>query len=294
MSPKLSSDLNGNYNSSMSFNIAVKEIIELVRKEIEILPKCKSDAYAPGAIYALSKICTGEKCGHLTDYNLYDSEVLHWKEQYLKWFKRYYKEEVAKEFLKNSEDAFQTILSASGNGPKDYWEKDAAERSISVSFKNQEELQKAKDAAESKHPVDLGSALHKYLETCIEKLFNEEGNQVAEAKELPNKSELSFLEPKVFKHEKKQVFTLTLETLDILQTEENYNQDISLTGYDLEEAIKGFFTQHHSDILDVLDFDSESSAFCVTSARIDAVIKVTEVIYKFYENKQLLQQNLKH
>lgn len=174
MPQKLSSDLNGNYNSAMSFNIAVKKIIELVRKEIEILPKSKSDAFAPGAVYALSKVCSGEKCKHLTDYNLYDSEVLHWKEQYLKWFKkvkRYYREEVAKEFLKNSEDAFQTILNASGNGSKDYWEKEAAERSILISFKNQEELQEAIDAAESKHPVDLGSALHTYIESCVKKFL---------------------------------------------------------------------------------------------------------------------------
>lgn len=127
------------------------------------------------------------------------------------------------------------------------------------------------------------------------KIFNESGSEVAVAnKALPNPKKSSFLEPKIFKHENEQLFTLMLESLDVLQSEENNNQDINLTGYDLEEAMKTFFTQYHSDILDLLNFDSESSAFCVTSTRIDAVTKVTEVIYKFYENKQLLQKNLKN
>lgn len=294
---KYSGKLNGNYNSSMSFNISIKRVIDWVRQDISYLAKSrKADEYAPGAIRALSKICQGEKCKHLIDYDLYDSEVESWKNIFFSWFnrvKRHYGEEERELFVKNAENDFKILLEAAKSGPKEYWEEKSLIRSFPIQFETQEKLDSARKAAEIKHPVELGSAIHKYIYRCIDELFEED--QVKESehqKESLKYQQTEITAPKLMRHED-GMFSLMLDNFDAFDEEEDIEQEILLNGYNVDNAIKSYFTEHKDNCLNDLNFDSESSLFCVRSANTSSLLKVTELFYKFFEDCSLRRKYLR-
>lgn len=303
MTKIFSSDMHGNDNASMSFNAAVLRamsgVCEMVRSDIDNLSKSrKADEYAPGGIHALRMLCEGG-----FDENRYGShylvreEVEEWQEIFFAWFdrvKRHYPDEYRDQFLANAEDDFRVILecSRSPGGSPGWWRKRAAERFIKIKFESPEAKETARRAANEKHPVDLGSALYIYLEKCIAQLLDEpvDENKAAETDHPAEKRpDFDMLSARMMWEENGKLW-LYLNCFECFDTPEDLEQDIVTSAYDVEEALQNYLKEHHTKILKQLKFDSESSMFCVSSKRPEALSLVTEVLLRFAADRELYLQ----
>lgn len=296
MPKKYSGKLNGNYDSSMTFNIAVSEVMYRVRRTAGRLKKSrKADESACGAIHALAKICRGERCTGLLDYRLYESEVEEWRESFFSWFKRvrrHFGEEEQEVFLAGAEEDFQTLLEVAKKGPKERWEEESLRTYMKIPFKTEEEWKLANKAADEKYPVELGSALANYLDRCIEELTTRVSSAEVDQKKASPGRHTDSTSPRLVRHEN-GLMALCLDNFDAFDNEEDVEQDILVGGYDVEAAIRACLKTEDSGCLDQLDFDSESSMFCVRSDNLGALQRVTEVIYRFFVDKTLRKQYLK-
>src|SRR6478736_6487636 len=158
-----SSELHRNENADICFGATIGGCVDNVRRHIVNLGTSKKvDEWAPGYIHALRKLCEGEReCRHV-----YTAEVEEWRATFLSWFervKRHFPAAHAKKFLANAESDFKVIVAASQAWPEFLWRQQSQERRISISFANEAALDAARAAAEEKHPVRLGGALHHYL-----------------------------------------------------------------------------------------------------------------------------------
>ncbi len=70
----------------------------------------------------------------------------------------------------NAKSDFDAIQKASSPIPEWLWRDDSLKRSIKVTFENETVWDQAKAAAQEKYPVESGSALHEYIETCLQEL----------------------------------------------------------------------------------------------------------------------------
>jgi len=303
MTKIFSSDMHGNDNASISFNAAVLSamsgVCQMVRSRIDDLSKSrKADEWVPGSIHALRMLCEGgfDK-DRYCDHYLVREEVEEWQETFFAWFdrvKRHYPDEYRDQFLANAEDDFRVILECSSNPglSPGWWRKSAAERFIKIKFESPEALQAARRAADEKHPVDLGSALFTYLDNCIAQLIDEpvDENKAAETDRPAEKQpDFDMLSPRMMWDEDGNVW-MYLNSFDCFDTPEDLEQDIVTSAYDVEEALQNYLKEHHVKSLKQLKFDSESSMFCVSSKRPEALSLVTEVLLRFATDRELYLQ----
>jgi hypothetical protein len=160
-----------NENADISFSAGIVLAVQLVRAHVAILPtRDEVNEYAPGAIHALRKLCEGERpSGHI-----YKVEVEEWRDLTLQWLDRVEEKippNLRAEYRAHLEEDFRVILTAAGGML--FSRREANMRYLPVPFDSEEALRAARAAAERKHPVRLGSALHEYLKECIRKLLAE-------------------------------------------------------------------------------------------------------------------------
>lgn len=285
MSKIYSPQLHGNENASIEFGAAIVGAVQSVREQIASLETSrKADEYAPGAIHALRKLCEGEgESGHI-----HRVEVEEWQATFFAWFqrvKKHFSASLAKKFQANAEDDFRTILKCADGLPEYYWRKDATKRHIQVSFPNEASLEAAIDAADEKHPVDLGSALHKYLESCVAELVGGK-KQPAKAKQAaPPPTETESLTIRFFPGPKQS--SLSVDDFACFDNTEDLEQDIVVTAYDVEDAVKKYLKAAAPKIRKSLRFDCESSLFVVRSADLSALAAVAAALYALAADHEL-------
>lgn len=292
-----SDELHCNDNASIQFGSAILGAVGNVRRYVSILATSrKADEYAPGAIHVLRKLCDGEP--HYLISELHRQEVEEWKTVFFQWFervKRHFPEEYRDAFRANAEDDFRVILAYSGGKLGDFeWRKEAEERHIKISFKNETALEAARKAADEMYPVRLGSALHQYIDRCIAKLMGDtnQDDGLADAQtdsESPAASpiEQDNAEPSTrpltfrFLKHPDDCFSLLVEQFDCFDSEEDLSQDIVTKAYDLEDAVKNYLLKNYSEIANTIHFDCESSMFCVRTNQQSSLVVVIEVLLLF-------------
>lgn len=282
----VSSELHRNDNASLMFGTAIVAAVRNVRPLIAILAGSrKADEHAPGAIHALRKLCEGEG----QSGSIYRQEVEEWKACFFKWFhrvKRWFPDEHADEFLANAEEDFRVILECSNEKPEYFWRSDVDERHLSVTFENEQALDAARKAAEEKHPVELGSALHKYIEKCIAALVEESGEEAPAVTRGENAPPPDLLEPRIMMHDDGRM-SLRFDRFDCFDAPEELEQDIVTTAYDVEDAVRNYVNAHCTDKAADLEFDCESSMFCVYSAHPGTIATITEVLLRLAADREL-------
>lgn len=284
MSKIYSAELHGNENASIQFGAAIVGAVQSVRQGMANLETSrKADEYAPGAIHALRKLCEGEKeSGHI-----HRIEVEEWQASFFAWFnrvKKHFPDKLAKKFQTNAEDDFRAILKCATEMPESYWRREVPKRHIQLSFENDAALKAARHAAEEKHPVDLGSALHKYLQSCIAELMGQKVPRQADTGPPPADTESLTIR---FSSDGKQ-FSLSLNEFGCFDTPEDLAQDIVITAYDVEDAVKKYLKANSPKILKSLRFDCESSLFVVRSADPSALAAVVAALYAMAADHDLL------
>jgi len=255
-----------------------------VREQIASLATSrKADEWAPGAIHALRKLCEGER----ESGQIHRLEVEEWQATFFAWFervKKHFPPKLVKKFQANAEDDFRTILKCADGLPEYYWRSEAPKRHIQVSFKNEAALDAARDAAEEKYPVDLGSALHNYLESCVKELVGGK-KKAAKPKAAPPPVETQSLTIRFFPGAKHS--SLSVDDFSCFDSAENLEQDIVVTAYDVEDAVKKYLKAAAPKILKSLRFDCESSMFVVRSANPSALASVVAALYALAADHEL-------
>jgi hypothetical protein len=162
-----------NENADISFGAALVGAVQAIRQDIATLAERKEvDEYAPGSLHALRKLCEGEE----RSLHIHKQEVMEWRETMFHWLDRVeasIPRKLRAEFRLKLEEDFRVILASAGGSPVLFSREEANTRYLPVPFASDEALQKARAAADRKYPVELGSALHEYLEECIRKLLND-------------------------------------------------------------------------------------------------------------------------
>ncbi len=263
MAKIFSADLHCNENASIEFGAAIVGAVQNVRQSIAILANSrKADEYAPGAIHALRKLCAGEgKSSHI-----HRLEVEEWHETFLAWFsrvKRWFPKELVEEFRANAEADFRILLKCASDTPESFWRKDVSARHIQISFPSDAALKAAREAADQKHPVKLGSALHKYLEVCVSQLIDEESREPSSTPASTIESNDLSLRLAI---DDKKIASLNIDQFHCFDRPADLEQDIVVTAYDVEDALKGYLTDNAPDVLKAVQFDCESSLFVVRSS----------------------------
>lgn len=288
MSKVYSAELHGNENASIEFGAAVLGAVQSVREQMAGLATSrKADEYAPGAIHALRKLCAGEKqvgC-------VYRTEVEEWQTTFFAWFARVKKHFPAKhvqKFQANAEDDFRTILKCAVKMPEYFWREEVPKRHIQISFADQAALDAARDAAEEKHPVDLGSALHEYLESCVAELVNGKSPRKTKAAPSKKKQRGQAEMPGLRIAPSGKQYSLSLDDFGCFDTPENLEQDIVVTAYDVEDALKKRLKKDSPQLLKALRFDCESSLFVVRSADPAALMAVVSKLYALAKSGDVL------
>jgi hypothetical protein len=284
MSKIHSAELHRNENASILFGAALVGGVQHVRAHIAHLATSrKADEWAPGAIHALRKLCDGEK----ESGQIHRIEVEEWQATFFAWFarvKKHFPANVAKKFQANAEDDFRTILKCATEMPEGFWRDEVPKRHIQISFKTYEALEAARDAAEEKHPVDLGSALHKYLESCVAELVGQK--RPVKTKAAPPPAEVApSLTIRFFPEAKHS--SLSIDDFACFDTVEDLEQDIVVTAYDVEDAVKKYLKANSPEILKSLRFDCESSMFVVRSKDPSALATVVAALYALAADQEL-------
>lgn len=284
MSKIHSAQLHGNENAGIEFGAAIAGAVQRVREQIAALKTSrKADEYAPGAIHALQKLCDGED----ESGQIHRIEVEEWQATFFAWFqrvKKHFPPKLVKKFQANAEDDFRTILKCATGLPEYYWRSDVPKRHIQISFENEAVLDAARDAAEEKYPVDLGSALHKYLESCVAELVGKK--RPAKTKQgAPPPTATESLTIRFFPSGKHH--SLSIDDFACFDRPENLEQDIVVTAYDVEDAVKKYLKAAAPKILKSLRFDCESSMFAVRSANVSALTTVVAALYALAADHEL-------
>lgn len=284
-----SSDLHGNENASITFSAAILGAVWKVRSSIPHLAHSrKADEYAPGAIHALRKLCEGEGekvCGHI-----HRQEVEEWRSTFRAWFdlvKRLFPAKLAKKFLANAEDDFQAILACSVQMPESFWRNSVDERHIQITFKNDNALEAARSAAEEKHPVKLGSALHKYIQSCIDTLVGNMPPAPNTATETEDAQPAVFA-PRVTRQDGS--WLLYLDQFDCFDSSQDLEQDIVTTAYDIEDAVRNYVSVNHPAAAKALRYNSESSLCCMRASNLAALSTLLKALLLLATDHQLLAQ----
>lgn len=279
-----------NENAAIQFGAAIAGAVREVRQSISALVKSrKADEYAPGAIHALRKLCDGETSrGHI-----HRKEVEEWRACFLAWFKRvkrWIPDQYADEFLHNAQDDFRVILDCSDKMPEDLWRQDVDKRHIQVTFKNEAALKAARQAADEKHPVKLGNALHKYLESCTQELVQGDDHETPTGSRAEKELRTDAIAPR-FALCDDGLISICLDDFSCFDSADELAQDIVTTAYDVEEAVRHYLDLNFPDTTPQLYFDCESSTFCVRTSQMDSLAVLTQSLIQLATDRELYRQH---
>jgi hypothetical protein len=250
-------------NASLAFGSAVYALVGNVRESIGALTRSrKLNEYAPGSLHALAKLCKEEP--QLLPLNR--GEVEEWRSVFFRWLDRIERKqppEARAAFRSAANNAFDTLLDASTDWPESQWRSASRERSVTVVFPDAEARHAATDAAEQQHPVELGSALHAYLHTCIAALTGAPNNQRTA---LPPEPPCTVAQATVDLVGER--FSLFTDTFMGFTKADELEEDHLTNAYDLEAAIRAELSPAHAD---AVEFDCESSLFTLHTEDADAL-----------------------
>ncbi len=291
MAKIFSSELHRNENASIQFGGMIVVAVHNVRQSISYLAKSrKADEYAPGAIHVLRKLCEGEGSSY---GQIHRKEVEAWKTCFFAWFKRverWFPDECVDDFLSNAEDDFRVILECSDNMPECLWRKKADERDIRITFRNDAALKAARKAADEKHPVQLGSALHEYIGRCIATLVEEPAHGTQTNAQVDGTPLSGSIAPRFMQYDD-GTFAMCLDNFDCFDSVDELAQDIVTTAYDIEGAVRHHINANCPELLSGIHFDCESSVFCARSAHLESIVIVTEVLIGLATDRELYLQS---
>lgn len=276
----LSSELHKNDRASSAFGFCVQSLLRSARFHAGELEKGKSaDIGAPGSIHALAKVCDGESRLHVPK-----EEIELWKKNFFGWLKRverHFPPELLQAYQENAEADFNRILKGATSSPPSFWRAASLEREFSITFPDEESLQRAHEAAKTHHPVQLGIALRKYLENCVESLVNQ-----------PHKGPSEETRPQLSERPRELSVNITLtEGGSFLVAVTDFNafasiddlkDDIVPDAYDVERALSECLTadQHKG-----VNFSCESSLLTVSMSSADLLGIVTEQLFQLADRK---------
>jgi hypothetical protein len=242
----------------------------------------KKDMFASGAIHGLALLA---KHASRRSLPVSEKEVDYWKETFFDWFnavKRYFQESIREEFRKKAELDFEAIREKAGTFSETPWEqlKDVYERP--VRFRNRESFDLACERAKERFPIDLGIALDKYLQACVQRLLTEDDPSqplVVKVREKPPEDKPGTVAPRLV--------TFDDGTYSLIVTSFRGLQRPASSGLGLQKAVQQFLQQNSKQTLAGLEFDSESSMFCVRSGSLKSLATVSEAIYTIASNARI-------
>lgn len=303
MAKKEGAELHTGYYSSMAFGIVVSDAVKRVRVSVgELKTSKKLDEFALGAIHALAKLCKGET---MDMFGLYKIEAAEWQVLVKDWLARVQKKipaESREAYVKNVEADLALILKAASEMPEFMWRKDALARTIQVSFPSQAALDAAMKAAEKKHPVDLGSALGKYLDKCIADLTGGKPAAAADAEsdedeeEADETDEVAVGQTSVslqLSMREDGSFSLSTTDFEPFSTAAFAEEEQEVTAYALETGIERFLKKVKHPLRKAMSFDSESSLFSASSDDLEAIKQLAGIVVEFAAKEELREEYMR-
>lgn len=211
-------------------------------------------------------------------------EVDYWQENFLAWFgrvKKHFAEDCREDFLANANADFEAIRECAKSFSAEPWQQKTDRFQWRVDFVNREAFDKACQSATEKYPVKLGIALDKYLKACIKRLSdddNPESPLVVQVQETKPGDRPGSIAPRLVSFDD--------GVHSIIITDFGGFGNASMTANQLQTTVKKHLRANSKETLKDLDFDSESSLFCVRSESLASLSKVTEMIYRFVSDAQ--------
>jgi hypothetical protein len=154
---------------------------------------------------------------------------------------------------------------------------------IHVSLANAKALETARKAAREAHPVEYGDPLHEYIKQSVGSMVD--GWKASTSERAPQESSLpAAVSPSLLRHDDG---SLSLCLSEFTALDDNDDEDWELTAYDVESAVKAYLKERRPSCITKLNFDSESSMFCVTSTSVSALGNVADVIFRFLADEKL-------
>jgi hypothetical protein len=269
------SDLHRTPGGQGGFFSQLQAAVQCARQHIaELNGSRKKDMGAPGAIHAVALLAQDASRRGLP---VTETEVDYWKETFFVWFnsvKRHFPEPLRDEFGEKAEADFALIREKANTYSATSWEqlKDCVERP--VRFRDREMFDRAYEAAKQKYPVDLGIALDKYLLACVQRLLNDDDLDaplVVKVKQERSEDSPGTVAPRLVTFDD-GTYSLTVTSFGGLGRP-------AKSGTGLQNAVRKILRKSHKQLLDDLEFDSESSMFCVRTKCLSALGVVSEAIY---------------
>lgn len=290
MSKIYSAEIHKNENASIIYGGLVINVIREIRTSVGALKDSKkADECAPGALHALRKLCEGED----RTFNASKAEVAEWNEVFFTWFnrvKRHIPEELREHFKENLTRDFEIISQHADDRPEWEWRKQSLERRLTLTLENESMLNAYGQAAEEKHPVKLGNALHEYLKNCLTALIDKAVDNKAE--EAPDLSPAPAALVPAFSMAEDGMYRYSLSDFRFFDTPEKAAQEILVNAYDLEDALKKYLKDTGSKTLSGIKFDCESSEFLAFSEDVSKLAALNAILLMLGSDKTLQQKYL--
>ncbi len=270
-----SSDLHKTPGGKGGYLFQLQTATQCVRQHVAELRGCRTrDMFASGAIHALALLASDVPKRGLP---VTEKEVDYWSETFFGWFnsvKQHFPEPLRAEFQEKAEADFAVIREKANTFSETPWEqlKDTIERP--VRFKDRDTFDRALEAAKTKYPVKLGIALDKYLLACVQRLLSDDNPDaplVVNFKEGPPEDKPGTVAPRFV--------TFDDGTHSLLVTSFGGLGRLVQSGLGLEKAVRAFLRKRQPQLLNELNFDSESSMFCVRSNSVQSLAVVSEAIF---------------
>ena len=261
-----------NEKGRQGFRIAVTRMIWAVREQFDLLGRVTwADAGFTGAIRALRKAVEGD--GPIESLGL--AEVESWEKQVTNWWNKVHRE-VPSEIQEQRITQIRNDLNALKADANRRGAPDPGTRYLYVKTESPEDNKSLRIAADRIVPVRLGSALHEYLQRCLESLRQGRAELPALSPELEREEFASALR---FHHlYSDQKHTISVENF------QHWGEDV--TGYDLEAAARSLLVELGQDLQDLV-FDTESSALVAMSSHPAAILALATAITSLDEDRSL-------
>ena len=270
-----SSDLHKTPGGKGGYFRQLQVATQCARQHVAELHGCRTrDVFASGAIHALALLASDMPEVSLP---VTKQEIDYWSETFFTWFnaaKQHFPEPLRSEFRAKAEADFAVIRDKAGTFSEKPWEqlKDMIHRP--VRFKDRDTFDRACEAAKTKYPVTLGIALDAYLSACVQRLLTDdtpEAPLVVKVKEKPPEDKPGTVAPRFM--------TFDDGTHSLLVTSFGGFVRPVQSGLGLEKAVRAFLKKRQPQLLNELNFDSESSMFCVRSNSVQSLAIVSEAIF---------------
>ena len=277
------SDLHRTPGGKSGFYRQLQAATQCARQHIaELNGSRKRDMFASGAIHALALLAKDVSRRSLPAT---ETEVDYWRETFFVWFnsvKRHFPGPLRDEFREKAETDFARIREKADIYSDTPWEqlKDCFERP--VRFRDREMFDRAYEAAKEKYPVDLGIAIDKYLHACVQRLLNDddlEAPLVVKVKEERPEDAPGTVAPRLVAFDD--------GTHSLIVTSFGGLKRPAKSGMGLQNAVRKFLQKSDKTLLDELEFDSESSMFCVNSKCLRTLGLVSEAIFTIAANAKV-------